>query len=121
MPMFPYEVFISDPIPAVGALPSGDPMTWSPLASTMVFGKTDAVLVDPPFTREQTARVGDWIEASGKRLTRCSHSSSSRRCSRRGLARPPPQGGVERGRGIPCSVSTRQIGTTPNFSRCRSI
>jgi glyoxylase-like metal-dependent hydrolase (beta-lactamase superfamily II) len=50
-------------------LPTGDPMMWSPLASTMVFGETDAVLVDPPFTREHTARVGDWIEASGKRLT----------------------------------------------------
>jgi len=64
-----YEVFISDPIPAVGVLLADDPMTWSPLATTMVFGETDAVLVDPPFTREQTARVGDWIDASGKRLT----------------------------------------------------
>jgi glyoxylase-like metal-dependent hydrolase (beta-lactamase superfamily II) len=64
-----YEVFICDPIPAVGVLPSGDPIMWSPLASKVVFGETDALLVDPPFTREQTARVGDWMERSGKRLT----------------------------------------------------
>jgi glyoxylase-like metal-dependent hydrolase (beta-lactamase superfamily II) len=49
-------------------LPTGDPLTWSPLASTMVFGETDAVLVDPPFTQERTVRVGGWIERSGKGL-----------------------------------------------------
>jgi hypothetical protein len=34
----------------------------SPLASTLILGQQDAVLVDPPFTREQVQRVGDWIE-----------------------------------------------------------
>ncbi|MGW0633973.1 MBL fold metallo-hydrolase [Streptomyces sp. NPDC002758] len=31
-------------------------------------GETDAVLVDPPFTREQVHTVGDWIEHWGNRL-----------------------------------------------------
>jgi hypothetical protein len=33
-----------------------------------LFGERDAVLVDPPFTREQVQRVGDWIEHSGRPL-----------------------------------------------------
>jgi glyoxylase-like metal-dependent hydrolase (beta-lactamase superfamily II) len=50
-------------------LPDGSPIVSSPLASTLIVGEHDAVLVDAPFTREQVARVGDWIERSGKRLT----------------------------------------------------
>ena len=38
------------------------------MASTLVLGENDAVLVDPPFTYDQIERVGDWIERSGKRL-----------------------------------------------------
>jgi glyoxylase-like metal-dependent hydrolase (beta-lactamase superfamily II) len=38
------------------------------LASTLILGEHDAVLVDAPFTRQQVQRVGDWIERSGKRL-----------------------------------------------------
>jgi glyoxylase-like metal-dependent hydrolase (beta-lactamase superfamily II) len=50
-------------------LPDGSPIVSSPVASTLIYGDHDAVLVDPPFTREQVQRVGDWIEASGKALT----------------------------------------------------
>ncbi|TYB42057.1 MBL fold metallo-hydrolase [Actinomadura chibensis] len=64
-----YEVFVSEPIPTTGTLPTGAPQMWSPLSTTLVSGDTDAVLVDPPFTVEQTRRVGDWVERSGKRLT----------------------------------------------------
>jgi glyoxylase-like metal-dependent hydrolase (beta-lactamase superfamily II) len=49
-------------------LPDGNPIVSSPLASTLILGEHDAVLVDPPFTRQQVQRVGDWIERSGKRL-----------------------------------------------------
>jgi hypothetical protein len=49
-------------------LPGGGPIVSSPLSSTLIYGQRDAVLVDPPFTREQTVRVGDWIERSGKHL-----------------------------------------------------
>jgi glyoxylase-like metal-dependent hydrolase (beta-lactamase superfamily II) len=64
-----YEVFVSAPIPTTGTLPTGAPQLWSPISTTLISGATDAVLIDPPFTVEQTGRVGDWIERSGKRLT----------------------------------------------------
>jgi glyoxylase-like metal-dependent hydrolase (beta-lactamase superfamily II) len=66
-----YEVLVNDGVRRHRAqrLPDGNPIVSSPLASTLIFGDHDAVLVDVPFTREQVARVGDWIERSGKRLT----------------------------------------------------
>ncbi|MFF4241811.1 MBL fold metallo-hydrolase [Actinomadura geliboluensis] len=64
-----YEVFVSEPIPTTGTLPTGAPQQWSPISTTLISGGTDAVLVDPPFTIEQTRRIGDWVERSGKRLT----------------------------------------------------
>ena len=65
-----YEVFVNDGVPRnrTQRLPDGSPMVSSPLASTLIVGERDAVLVDPPFTREQVARVGDWIARAGKRL-----------------------------------------------------
>ena len=39
-----------------------------PLASTLITGERDAVLVDAPYTHEQIRQVGDWVEASGKNL-----------------------------------------------------
>jgi glyoxylase-like metal-dependent hydrolase (beta-lactamase superfamily II) len=65
-----YEVLVSDGVRRATELhlPDGGPIVSSPLSSTLIYGQRDAVLVDPPFTREQTVRVGDWIERSGKRL-----------------------------------------------------
>src|ERR1700682_2315124 len=65
-----YEVLVNDGVRRNRAqrLPDGSPIVSSPLASTLILGEHDAVLVDPPFTREQVGRVGDWIERSGKRL-----------------------------------------------------
>lgn len=64
-----YETFISEGIQrATGALPTGEPILSSPITSTLIFGKEDALLVDPPFTLAQTAGVADWIARSGKRL-----------------------------------------------------
>jgi glyoxylase-like metal-dependent hydrolase (beta-lactamase superfamily II) len=65
-----YEVFVSDGVRRnrTQLLPDGDPIVSSPLASTLIFGERDAVLVDPPYTRDQIRRVGDWVERSGKRL-----------------------------------------------------
>ncbi|GAX55310.1 MBL fold metallo-hydrolase [Streptomyces olivochromogenes] len=66
-----YETFVSDGTPRAGEerLPNGDRLVSSPLTSTLIFGEEDAVLVDPPFTREQTEQVGDWVERSDRRLT----------------------------------------------------
>lgn len=66
-----YDTFVADPIPTnvAGSLPNGESHMFSPLASTLIYGQNDAVLVDPPLTNDQAKAVGDWVEASGKRLT----------------------------------------------------
>jgi glyoxylase-like metal-dependent hydrolase (beta-lactamase superfamily II) len=66
-----YEVLVNDGIRRhrEQTLPDGSPIVSSPVASTLIYGERDAVLVDPPFTYEQVSRVGDWIGRSGKRLT----------------------------------------------------
>jgi glyoxylase-like metal-dependent hydrolase (beta-lactamase superfamily II) len=65
-----YEVLVNDGVRRNRAqrLPDGSPIVSLPLACTLIVGEDDAVLVDPPFTREQVRRVGDWIERSGNRL-----------------------------------------------------
>ncbi|HEX4250755.1 MAG TPA: MBL fold metallo-hydrolase [Pseudonocardia sp.] len=65
-----YEVLVSDGVRRnrTEQLPDGGPIVSSPLSSTLIFGERDAVLVDPPYTREQIQRVGDRVERSGKRL-----------------------------------------------------
>jgi glyoxylase-like metal-dependent hydrolase (beta-lactamase superfamily II) len=65
-----YEVFVSDGPVRAGdqRMPNGDRLVWNPLASTLVSGEREALLVDPPFTYAQVQQVGDWIERSGKRL-----------------------------------------------------
>ena len=66
-----YEVLVNDGVRRhrEQTLPDGSPIVSSPIASTLIYGEQDAVLVDPPFTYEQVGRVGDWIERSGKHLT----------------------------------------------------
>ena len=65
-----YQVFISEPVPfdTADTDPNGNRRLFSPISSTLIFGDTDAVLVDPPMTIEQTERVAQWIADSGKRL-----------------------------------------------------
>jgi glyoxylase-like metal-dependent hydrolase (beta-lactamase superfamily II) len=65
-----YEVLVHDGIRRERdqRLPDGSPIVSSPLASTLIYGDEHAVLVDPPFTRNQVQRAGDWIEQSGKSL-----------------------------------------------------
>lgn len=41
---------------------------WSPITSTLIMGRHDAVLVDPPLTIAQADEVGDWVAASGRKL-----------------------------------------------------
>ena len=62
-----YDVFVSDGPAGAGdeRMPDGAPLAWSPLSSTLISGAHDALLVDPPFTRTQIQRVGDWVERSG--------------------------------------------------------
>ncbi len=66
-----YAVLVSEGVPRQWKmrLPDGGEIVSSPMSSTLIAGERDAVLVDPSWTIEQTTRLGDWIAASGKRLT----------------------------------------------------
>jgi glyoxylase-like metal-dependent hydrolase (beta-lactamase superfamily II) len=65
-----YDIFVAESIPQNNQpLPNGDPPVWSPLSTTLIHGRCDAVLVDPPFTREQARAVIKWVQASNRKLT----------------------------------------------------
>ncbi|HEY1571977.1 MAG TPA: MBL fold metallo-hydrolase [Pseudonocardiaceae bacterium] len=51
-------------IPPDGSLP-----IWSPLSTTLVYGPTEALLVDPPVTRDQGAAVATWAQRTGRTVT----------------------------------------------------
>jgi len=65
-----HKVFVTTQIPQSGrgALPDGSTRMWSPITSTLIMGRHDAVLVDPPLTTGQAGEVGDWVTASGREL-----------------------------------------------------
>ncbi len=65
-----YDAFVNDP-PAhgTGVLPNGEPKSGSPVASTLIYGRQDAVLTDPAFTTDQARALGDWVAAKGRRVT----------------------------------------------------
>ena len=64
-----YEVMVHDGLPRhrEQRLPDGSPIVSSPVSSTLIYGDHDAVLVDPPFTRDQVQRVGEWVESPARR------------------------------------------------------
>src|SRR6478672_5309452 len=64
-----YDVFVNDPPPQDGVLPNGEPKVFSPMASTLIYGSTDAVLTDPGMTADQARALGDWVAAHGRNLT----------------------------------------------------
>ncbi|KAI9929761.1 hypothetical protein ASPWEDRAFT_155989 [Aspergillus wentii DTO 134E9] len=43
--------------------PDGKRAIWSPISSTLIIGEKEAVLVDTPFTIDQTNDLADWIES----------------------------------------------------------
>ena len=61
-----WEVFVSAQIPVVTSdLPPGaSEMKWSPISSTLISGKRDAVLVDTAITIDQNQKLVDWIAAT---------------------------------------------------------
>jgi glyoxylase-like metal-dependent hydrolase (beta-lactamase superfamily II) len=48
--------------------PGGESHRLSSVSSTLIFGKSDAILVDPALTVEQAEELAKWVEKSGKRL-----------------------------------------------------
>lgn len=66
-----YATIVTDGVPRARGqrLPTGELIVSSPVTSTLIAGKRDAVLVDPPLTLGQTAQVVDRVVAGGKNLT----------------------------------------------------
>jgi glyoxylase-like metal-dependent hydrolase (beta-lactamase superfamily II) len=64
-----YDVFVNDPPTQDGVLPNGEPKRFSPTASTLIYGESDAVLTDPGLTADQARALGDWVVAKGRNLT----------------------------------------------------
>ena len=66
-----WDVFVTPGIPMVTSdLPPGVKQgMWSPISSTLIYGKRDAVLVDAFITIQQADALVDWVAASGKNLT----------------------------------------------------
>jgi hypothetical protein len=67
-----WEVFVPPGIPTVtNDLPPGTKQQmWSPTSSTLIYGKRDAVLVDPFITVKQADALVDWVAESGKNSRR---------------------------------------------------
>lgn len=65
-----HKVFVTEQIPQSGRgpLPDGRRRMWSPITSTLIMGRRDAVLIDPPLTATQAAEVGDWVASLGPEL-----------------------------------------------------
>jgi glyoxylase-like metal-dependent hydrolase (beta-lactamase superfamily II) len=59
------------PIVTPKPLPFGIPATWSHMASTLIHGEKEAVLVDPPLTIDQGNELAAWIKTvmPNKKLT----------------------------------------------------
>jgi len=64
-----YDVFVNDPPPQDGSLPNGEPKRFSPMASTLIYGREDAVLTDPGLTEDQARVLGDWVAGHGRNVT----------------------------------------------------
>jgi glyoxylase-like metal-dependent hydrolase (beta-lactamase superfamily II) len=66
-----WDVFVTPGIPTVTSdpPPGTKQAMWSPISSTLIHGKRDAVLVDAFITVEQAGALVDWVAASGKNLT----------------------------------------------------
>ena len=66
-----WEVFVTPGIPvATSDVPPGQKQrTYSPISSTLIYGKHDAVLVDAFLTVKQSDNLVKWVAASGKNLT----------------------------------------------------
>ncbi len=65
-----FAVHVAPSIPVVtnDFAPGESTRPWPPIASTLLFGAHDALLVDSYITRSQAAAQADWIATSGRRL-----------------------------------------------------
>jgi glyoxylase-like metal-dependent hydrolase (beta-lactamase superfamily II) len=66
-----YEVLVSETVPLAlpDLLPDGGARTWAPVSTTLILGRDEAVLVDPPLTAAQADVVAERVRAGGRKLT----------------------------------------------------
>jgi glyoxylase-like metal-dependent hydrolase (beta-lactamase superfamily II) len=65
-----WDVFMTPGIPIVSDMPPGvKEVYFQAMASTLIYGMQEAVLVDAFMTLKQANDLADWIAASGKNLT----------------------------------------------------
>jgi glyoxylase-like metal-dependent hydrolase (beta-lactamase superfamily II) len=66
-----WDVFVTPSIPVVtnDFAPGEHERPWPPIASTLIYGLRDAVVVDSFITVEQARAQADWIASTGKNLT----------------------------------------------------
>ena len=66
-----WDIFVTPSISYVSSYlpPREEQAMWSPISSTLIYGKKDAVLVDTPFTIKHVNELIDWIATSDKNLT----------------------------------------------------
>jgi glyoxylase-like metal-dependent hydrolase (beta-lactamase superfamily II) len=66
-----WDVFVTPGIPiSTSDLPLGmEQAMFQAIASTLIYGKRDAVLVDAFMTDKQANELADWVAANGKNLT----------------------------------------------------
>jgi glyoxylase-like metal-dependent hydrolase (beta-lactamase superfamily II) len=71
VPALNYEVFVTPGIPIVtrDRPPDVQETFFQAIASTLIYGSKDAVLVDAFLTAKQASDLADWIASSGKNLT----------------------------------------------------
>jgi glyoxylase-like metal-dependent hydrolase (beta-lactamase superfamily II) len=64
------DVYVTPMRPISGAVALGGLQPfWSPMSSTLIAGKREAVLVDALLTFNQADALADWAEAHGRRVT----------------------------------------------------
>jgi len=65
-----WKLFIRRRASATQGVPPGkDDLKWVANTATLIYGRTDALLVDAFLSDAQTAELADWIAATGKRLS----------------------------------------------------
>jgi len=66
-----YRVLVSDQVPVIAPtpMPDGQPQMAPPLASTLIYGDADAILIDAPTTIAEAEKLGSQIQQVGRRLT----------------------------------------------------
>jgi glyoxylase-like metal-dependent hydrolase (beta-lactamase superfamily II) len=65
------DVFVTPIRQYAGGAPQGpgDEPTWAPMSSTLIAGKSEAILVDALMTNDKADALAEWAHGFGKRIT----------------------------------------------------